>query len=87
MGFVEFERDGEVGVIVLNRPERMNALGSAMLGELRAAYRELEGDPGLKAGIVTGRGRAFCAGRDIKRAPPATPASATRPRPSTPTSS
>lgn len=66
MSYVEFERVGKIGIIRLNRPERMNALGTQMLDELRQAYRELEGDPALAVGIITGNGRAFCAGRDIK---------------------
>jgi len=64
--FVEFERSGEVAVIRLNRPERMNAMGSVMLGQLRQAYRTLAADESLRVGIITGNGRAFCAGRDIK---------------------
>jgi enoyl-CoA hydratase/carnithine racemase len=64
--FVEFERHDEVAVIRLNRPQRMNAMGAVMLGQLRDAYRTLAEDDSLRAGIVTGTGRAFCAGRDIK---------------------
>ncbi|MGN6125623.1 MAG: enoyl-CoA hydratase/isomerase family protein [Humibacter sp.] len=64
--FVEFERNGEVAVIRLNRPERMNAMGAVMLGQLRDAYHALEEDESLRVGVITGTGRAFCAGRDIK---------------------
>ena len=64
--FVEFERIGEVAVIRLNRPERMNAMGATMLGQLRDAYRVLAEDDALRVGIITGTGRGFCAGRDIK---------------------
>jgi enoyl-CoA hydratase/carnithine racemase len=64
--FVEFERVGEVAVIRLNRPERMNAMGATMLGQLRNAYDALAQDDGLRVGIITGTGRGFCAGRDIK---------------------
>ena len=64
--FVEFERVGEVAVIRLNRPERMNAMGATMLGQLRDAYDALAQDDGLRVGIITGTGRGFCAGRDIK---------------------
>ncbi|MCR2799339.1 enoyl-CoA hydratase/isomerase family protein [Microbacterium sp. zg-Y818] len=64
--FVEFERSGEVAVIRLNRPERMNAMGAIMLGQLRGAYRLLAEDDSLRVGVLTGTGRGFCAGRDIK---------------------
>ena len=64
--FVEFERSDEVAVIRLNRAERMNAMGAVMLGQLRDAYRTLAEDDDLRAGVITGTGRAFCAGRDIK---------------------
>lgn len=66
MSFIDFERDGNVAIISLNRPERMNALGAVMLGELRDAYATFADDPQLRVAVVTGRGRAFCAGRDIK---------------------
>ena len=64
--FVEFDRHGEVAVIRLNRPQRMNAMGAIMLGQLRDAYRTLTEDDDLRVGVLTGTGRAFCAGRDIK---------------------
>jgi len=66
MSLIEFERVGDVAIIALNRPERMNALGSEILSELREAYRELADDASLRVGVITGRGRAFTAGRDIK---------------------
>lgn len=66
MALVEVDRQDNIAIITLNRPERMNALGRVMLDELRAAYREVEDDPAIGAAVLTGRGRAFCAGRDIK---------------------
>ncbi|WP_214104068.1 enoyl-CoA hydratase/isomerase family protein [Acrocarpospora catenulata] len=68
MSYVELERNGSVAIIRLNRPERMNALGAEMLDQLRAAYTEVDTDDGIAVGIITGNGRAFCAGRDIKEA-------------------
>lgn len=60
------EREAQVAVVRLNRPEQMNALNAALriaLGETLAA---LEADPEIRAVIVTGAGRAFCAGMDLK---------------------
>lgn len=68
MTFVEFERDGAVALITLNRPERMNALGNDMLLQLKDAYAEIDANDAIKVGIITGRGRGFCAGRDMKEA-------------------
>jgi 2-(1,2-epoxy-1,2-dihydrophenyl)acetyl-CoA isomerase len=56
---------GSVGWIVLNRPERLNALDERLRDDLRAAVREAVSDPGTRVIVVTGAGRAFCAGADI----------------------
>lgn len=60
------ERRGPVLVITLNRPEQMNAIDAAMSRGLRAAIAELAADPALTLGILTGRGKGFCAGLDLK---------------------
>ena len=51
--------------ITLNRPERLNALNTAMHGALMAALGEAEADPGCRALLVTGAARGFCAGQDL----------------------
>src|ERR1700744_1736474 len=56
-----------VATITLNRPDRLNALNSAMYHELMAAFDETDGDDAVRAVIVTGAGRAFCAGADLGR--------------------
>jgi enoyl-CoA hydratase/carnithine racemase len=56
-----------VATIALNRPDRRNALNSAMYHELMAAFDETDGDDAVRAVIVTGAGRAFCAGADLGR--------------------
>ncbi|MEV3964201.1 enoyl-CoA hydratase/isomerase family protein [Nocardia sp. NPDC050193] len=68
MGYLELDRVGSVAVIRLNRPERMNALGAELLADLRAAYTEIDTDDSIAVGVITGTGRAFCAGRDMKEA-------------------
>ncbi len=62
---VRVDVDGPVGRIVLNRPEKLNALSRALLTELIDAVDELNRDDQLKVVVVTGAGRAFCAGFDL----------------------
>lgn len=59
-------RDGPVAVITLNRPRAMNAVNAAMSAAIGEALRELNEDPDLRVGVITGAGRAFCAGADLK---------------------
>jgi 2-(1,2-epoxy-1,2-dihydrophenyl)acetyl-CoA isomerase len=59
------ERDGAVAVITLNRPEKLNALTQVMSDELVDAFQTVQGDDGLRAVILTGAGRGFCAGQDL----------------------
>jgi enoyl-CoA hydratase/carnithine racemase len=59
------DRRGTALVITLNRPERRNAITPAMIGTLIGAVDVLEADGRLRAGIITGTGRAFCAGADL----------------------
>ncbi len=60
------ERRGRVMVITLNRPEAMNAINGALSHGLLNAVTELDNDDSLTAGVITGNGRAFCAGMDLK---------------------
>ena len=57
---------GVAGFIWLNRPGQLNAIDSAMVGDLDRALRELDADPAVRAIFITGRGRAFSAGGDLK---------------------
>lgn len=59
---VLIERDGDVATVVINRPERANALDSQAAGEIAAA---IDATSGARAVILTGAGRAFCAGGDL----------------------
>ena len=59
------ERRGQVALLTLNRPDRLNALNRALQDETRAACAEVEADDGLRVMIVTGAGRGFCAGADL----------------------
>lgn len=60
------ERRDRVLLITLNRPDAMNAINGALSAGLVAAVAELDGDKGLTAGVLTGNGRGFCAGMDLK---------------------
>ena len=57
--------DRGVATLTLNRPERHNAMNAAMLDELRAAARKIGRDPALRAVVLTGAGKSFCAGADL----------------------
>ena len=58
---------GGVATITLNRPEKLNALNAEMFHGLMAAFDETDGDDAVRAVVVTGAGRAFCAGADLSR--------------------
>jgi enoyl-CoA hydratase/carnithine racemase len=56
-----------VATITLNRPDKLNALTTEMIEGLFAAFDQTDSDDGVRAVIVTGAGRAFCAGADLSR--------------------
>lgn len=60
------ERDGHVLVIRFNRPDRMNSIGGQTLTLLSQLLLEAEHDPDTRAILLTGEGRAFCSGLDLK---------------------
>lgn len=60
------ERRGHIAVITLNRPRALNAVNSALSTAIADALEELDRDPELWVGVITGSGRAFCAGADLK---------------------
>ena len=69
MGYKDIEliREDGIALIYLNRPEILNALGETMKVELIRALKETEEDEDTRALILSGRGRAFCAGADLNR--------------------
>ena len=64
MAEVESTRAGAVQTITLNRPDKMNAFTRALHGALREALKEAR-DPEVRAVVITGAGRGFCAGQDL----------------------
>lgn len=63
---VDFEVTSGVGVITLNRPESMNALSLDAVLELQRIVDRVTNDAAIRAAVITGAGRAFCAGADVK---------------------
>ena len=64
------ETDGPVGIITLNRPDALNALNSKLCSEVVDQLAAWENDAGIGCVIITGAGRAFAAGADIKEMAP-----------------
>ena len=65
MALVEVTKQGNVGIVTMNRPEALNALSSAVFADLTAALDLVEQDDDVYVVIITGAGRAFVAGADI----------------------
>jgi len=68
MPYMLYERypTGHYAIFTMNRPERLNAQGAVMRQELESALSEFTSDPEMRVGIVTGAGRAFSAGADLR---------------------
>ncbi|HMS62490.1 MAG TPA: enoyl-CoA hydratase/isomerase family protein [Solirubrobacteraceae bacterium] len=65
MSLLSIQTAGAVGRLTLSRPDKLNALSPALLGDLIEAARDLDALPEVKVVIVSGEGRAFCAGFDL----------------------
>ena len=65
MSVVAYEKDGRIARITLNRPEVMNAINDELPGALAAAVARADADPGVHVMVLSGAGRAFCAGSDL----------------------
>jgi enoyl-CoA hydratase/carnithine racemase len=63
---VLYERDGHIATITYNRPEALNAINSELRADLNAAWEAFRADEEAWVGIVTGAGRAFSAGADLR---------------------
>jgi enoyl-CoA hydratase len=68
MGYetVEYEKEGRLGIIKLNRPHALNALSRELWRDIEAGLREAAADEDVGTMVITGEGRAFCAGADLK---------------------
>ena len=63
---LRYEVSGRKATITLNRPDRLNAINAAMPGEIRAAVEAANDDDAVHVIVLSGAGRAFCAGYDLK---------------------
>ena len=63
---VLYEKQGNIVTITLNRPDSLNAINRQLRGELADAITQFDGEPDAFVAIITGAGRAFCSGRDLK---------------------
>jgi 2-(1,2-epoxy-1,2-dihydrophenyl)acetyl-CoA isomerase len=64
---VLLEQDGPIATIILNRPESLNAFGEGMHEATAAAIDVVAHDPAIRVAVITGAGRGFCSGGDIKK--------------------
>ncbi|PYE12905.1 enoyl-CoA hydratase [Williamsia limnetica] len=62
---VELERRGPIAIVRLNRPDRLNAFTSEIHDRIIEAFDECDADDSVRAVVITGAGRAFCAGADL----------------------
>jgi len=65
-----FDVDGHVATITLNRPERLNAISGGMLASFSHAFRAADRDPNVRVIVLTGAGKGFCSGLDLKEQGP-----------------
>ena len=63
--YLNLERHGQIAVVTLNRPEKLNAIDRALHLDMMDACRELRDDDDIRAVIFTGAGRGFCSGADL----------------------
>jgi len=66
MAQVQYETDGPVAIVTIDRPEVRNAVDGPTAAALAEAFRRFEGDDALAVAVLTGRGGTFCAGADLK---------------------
>ena len=62
---VVFEKDGRIGRITLNRPDKLNAIDDDVPGQLQDAVLEAEADSDIHVIVLSGKGKGFCGGYDL----------------------
>lgn len=65
MSLVEFDKQGHVAVVTLNRPDARNAINPEVAVRLAEAWQQVKDDDGIRVAVLTGTGSAFCAGADL----------------------
>ena len=68
MGYetIVYEKRDQIGYVTFNRPEALNAYNVRMMNELAEVWQEFGADPDVRVAIMTGSGRGFCTGLDVK---------------------
>src|SRR5881409_385787 len=69
MSLVTYEADGRVGLVTLNRPDKLNAISAELKKTLIERFHEADGDPVTSVVVLRAEGRSFCAGYDISPNP------------------
>jgi methylglutaconyl-CoA hydratase len=62
---IKYKTENQLGILTLNRPEKRNALHPQLVKEMKEILKEIESDEDVKVLIITGEGKAFCAGADL----------------------
>lgn len=70
---IKLEKEGPIGILTLNRPERLNAISQTMLEEIQSACDVLEDDSSVRVVVLTGAGKAFSSGFDLQNQAADTP--------------
>jgi methylglutaconyl-CoA hydratase len=65
MSTLAIERQGPIGLITMNRPERHNAFDDVLIGQLTEAFRSMEAEDGIRVIVLSGAGKSFSAGADL----------------------
>tara|TARA_Y100000739_G_C20599140_1_gene461997 strand:- start:1344 stop:2189 length:846 start_codon:yes stop_codon:yes gene_type:complete len=66
MSSITYEKDGKIARVILNRPKKMNAIDDKMPKEIETAIQRADSDPDIHVIILSGAGKAFCAGYDLE---------------------
>ena len=70
---VEYEKQGAIAYVRMNRPDKLNAMNATMEEELGGVWEDFRDDPALRVAILSGNGRCFCAGWDLSDGAPKGP--------------
>lgn len=63
--YLQYDLEGRIAYLTLNRPDKRNALNNKFVSELKAGFSRAEQDPGVKVIVLRANGKAFCAGADL----------------------
>ncbi|MDG2114095.1 MAG: enoyl-CoA hydratase/isomerase family protein, partial [Actinomycetota bacterium] len=67
-GAVRYEVDNGVATITLDRPDSLNSMNDALMNDITAAFGFVAADESVRVAVLTGEGRGFCSGADLRNA-------------------